>query len=77
MELPRAFETGAWLQGGGSYVQVTTSLIAGMSPLSIQLSFRTFATDGLVLAAYSEDLVQVGYSLLVNVKQMNILYLPI
>ena len=55
-------------------MQVTTSLIAGMSPLSIQLSFRTFATDGLVLAAYSEDMVQVGgYSLLVNVKQINIL----
>ena len=40
-------------------MQVVTSLITGSSPFSIQLAFRTFANDGLLLALYSEDMAQV------------------
>lgn len=52
-------ETGAWLQGGGSYVQVVSSLITGASPLIIELEFRTFASDGLLMIVYSDNMDQV------------------
>lgn len=58
-EAPRQLEVGAWLRGGRSYVQVITPQIVGASPLSIQLSFRTFAVEGVLLALYSDDMAQV------------------
>lgn len=61
-EAPRQLEVGAWLQGGESYIQVVTPLIVGASPISIQLSFRTFALEGVLLALYSDDMAQVRWS---------------
>lgn len=58
-EAPRQLEVGAWLRGGRSYVQVVIPQIVGASPLSIQLSFRTFALEGVLLALYSDDMAQV------------------
>jgi hypothetical protein len=57
-EVARRLETGVWLQGGGSYVQVVNSLIEGASPLSTTLEFRTFSAEGLLLALFSEDMAQ-------------------
>lgn len=61
-EAPRQLEVGVWLRGGGSYVQVVTPQIVGASSLSIQLSFRTFAPEGVLLALYSDDMAQVRWS---------------
>ena len=58
-EVARQLETGVWLQGGGSYVQVVSSLIEGASSLSILIEFRTFFADGLLIALYSQDMAQV------------------
>ena len=40
-------------------MQVVNSLITGTSPLSIELSFRTFSGDGLLLVLYSNNMAQV------------------
>ena len=58
-EVARTLETGVWLLGGGSYVQVVNSLIEGASPLSITLEFRTYSAEGLLLGLFSEDMAQV------------------
>ena len=58
-EQPRSFEAGVWLQGGGSFIQVNTTLIEGVDPLSIKLALRTFTANGLVLAVYNLNMTQV------------------
>ena len=58
-EVARTLETGVWLQGGESYLQVVNSLIEGASPLSISLEFRTFSANGLLVALFSQDMAQV------------------
>ena len=58
-EVARQLETGVWLQGAGSYVQVVSSLIEGSSPILLSLEFRTFSSDGFLVSLYSENMDQV------------------
>ena len=53
-ELPRGFESGAWLFGAGSYISISTTL-----PLSnIELQFRTFDQYGILLFSPDDNFEQ-------------------
>ena len=61
---PRAFETietGAWLQGAGSFVLLSppSSPTWSSSELQVQVAFRTLSPDGLLLQLFGEaDMMQ-------------------
>lgn len=55
-ESPRVFENGTWLQGGGSFVHLSTPLPS--SQLRVEFAFRTFAEDGLLFQVFSLDTAQ-------------------
>ncbi len=56
-DLPRAFETGVWLQGAGSFLALNSARLSLDGGVSVSLSFRTLKPSGTILYLTSSDLV--------------------
>ncbi len=56
-DLPRAFETGVWLLGAGSFLALNPVPLSIEGGVSVSLSFRTLTPSGTILYLTSSDLV--------------------